>query len=360
MPNDDFGEKTEAPTPRRIEEARERGQVARSTDLTAAFMLLAATAVLYFGGSFMGGTLMDALHDMLGQSSPMSITDSQANKTMVDVMLRFGMAMAPMLIGMSVVALLATLIQGGFVFSTHPLVPSLDKLNPITGFGRVFSKRSLARLCGSMLKLGALAVVAYLAILSDFERMALLSLMAAEDIVVGGSNILLILCFKMAAVLIVLAVFDYIYQRWQFSQDMRMSKQEIREEMKRMEGDPMIREHRRQMQRQMIMHRMSREVPKADAVITNPTHVAIAIRYDQDSMAAPRVIAKGADFLAQRIREIAMENGVPIVEKPALARAIYKSVEVGQEVPAEFYKSIAEVLAFVYRLNNRSFNPSAA
>lgn len=360
MPADDFSEKTEAPTPRRIEEARERGQIARSTDLTAALLLLAATGVLYLGGSFMGEALLDTVSTMLGRSQQMSITDVEAQRTVIDAMLRFGLAIAPMLLVLVVVGIAANLIQGGFVVSTQPLVPSFDKLNPISGFGRMFGKRSLARLAGSMLKLTTLTVVAYACIMSDFERMALLSLVGVKEMIAGSSAIIIGMCFKMSGVLIVLAIFDYIYQRWQFSQDMRMSKQEIREEMKRMEGDPMIREHRRQMQRQMIMHRMSREVPKADAVITNPTHFAIAIRYDQNSMAAPRVVAKGADLLARRIREIAMENDVPIIEKPSLARALYKSVEIGQEVPAEFYKAIAEVLAFVYRMNNRSFNPTAA
>ena len=329
MPGDDFGDKTEAPTPRRLEEARERGQLARSTDLTAAIMLLAATGVLYFAGKFIGETLLDVVSTMLGETNQTAITAGEAHETMIDAMLRCGLAIAPMLLVLSVIAIVGSVIQGGFVLSSHPLVPSLDKLNPISGFGRIFSKRSVARLAGSLLKLGALTVVAYVCILSDFERMALLSLMGIKEMIAGSSEIVLGLCFKMAGVLIVLAVFDYMYQRWQFVEDMRMSKQEIREEMKRMEGDPMIKEHRRQMQRQMIMHRMSREVPKADAVITNPTHFAIAIRYDQDSMAAPRVVAKGTDFLAKRIREIALENGVPIVEKPALARALYKA-EIGR------------------------------
>jgi flagellar biosynthetic protein FlhB len=174
-----------------------------------------------------------------------------------------------------------------------------------------------------------------------------------------AGHLILGLGLKLAAIFVVLAVLDYMYQRWQYRQDLRMTKQEVREEMKRMEGDPLIREQRRHIQRQMAMRRMSAEVPKADAVITNPTHVAVAVRYDAETMAAPRVVAKGADLLAQRIREIAMEHGVPIVEKPALARALYRAVEVGQEIPVKFYRAVAEVLAFVYRIANRQFRPTA-
>lgn len=359
MADETSGEKTEAPTPRRLEEARERGQVPRSTDLTAALVLLAGVGGLYLAGGQVGQALMDALRDMLnfsrahiGPADALLVEASAAVRSLAA-------AMAPILLLLVVTGILANLLQSGPVFSAHPLTPSFEKLDPMKGFGRIFSKRSLVRFLSNMGKLAAIGWVSYVVIAGDIDRIIALSGMGLTEIVAGSAEVVLGLGLKLAAIFVVLAIFDYMYQRWQYMQDLKMSKHEVREEMKRMEGDPMIREHRRHIQRQMAMHRMSAEVPKADAVITNPTHLAIAIRYDADEMAAPKVVAKGADYLAQRIREIAMEHGIPIIEKPALARALYRAVEVGQEVPVEFYKAIAEVLAFVYRLANRAFRSGA-
>ena len=359
MAEESFGDKTEAPTPRRLEEARERGQVARSTDLTAALGLLAATTALYLAGGQLSGSLTEMTRQMLriGDVSPASSETMMAD--FVTVIKHFALILAPVLGGIMAVGIAANVAQGGFVFSTQPLVPSLDKINPVTGFGRIFSKRALARLVGNLIKLAAIVWISYAVITSDYAKIVALPQMSLGRIVTGGVEIVLSLCFKLAAVLVVIAMLDYLYQRWQHLEDMKMTKQELREEMKRMEGDPLIKEHRRHIARQMAMRRMSAEVPKADAVITNPTHFAVAIRYDVKKMAAPQVVAKGQDLMAKRIREIALEHGVTIVEKPVLARALYKTVDVGREVPTELYKAVAEVLAFVYRLKNRTFNPAA-
>jgi flagellar biosynthetic protein FlhB len=359
MAEESFGDKTEAPTPRRLEEARERGQVARSTDLTAALGLLAATTALYLAGGQLSGSLTEMTRQMLrvGDVGPVSAETMMGD--FVAVVKHFALILAPVLGGIMAVGIAANVAQGGFVFSTQPLVPSLDKINPVTGFGRIFSKRALARLIGNLIKLTAIVWISYAVIRNDYGRIVALSEMSLGRIVTGGTEIVLSLCFKLAAVLVVIALLDYMYQRWQHLEDLKMTKQELREEMKRMEGDPLIKEHRRHIARQMAMRRMSAEVPKADAVITNPTHFAVAIRYDVKKMAAPQVVAKGQDLMAKRIREIALEHGVTIVEKPPLARALYKTVEVGHEVPTELYKAVAEVLAFVYRLKHRTFNPAA-
>lgn len=358
MADESLGDKTELPTQRRLEEAREHGQVPRSADLTAALVLLAGVGALILTGGQLIQAMAGMLREML-QFGDVHVkpVDEMATET-IAAGKALALAMAPLMGALVAAAIAGNMIQSGPVMSGHPLMPTLDKLDPLKGFARIFSKRSLMRLVSSVAKLTAIVWVSYVVIAGDCRRIVALSGMSVEEIAAGSADIVLGLGLKLAAIFIVLAIFDYMYQRWQFTQDLMMTKQEIREEMKRMEGDPMIREHRRHMQRQMAMHRMAAEVPKADAVITNPTHFAIAIRYDADTMAAPRVVAKGADLLAKRIREIALEHGVPIVEKPALARALYRAVEVGQEVPMEFYKSVAEVLAFVYRMANRQFRPS--
>jgi len=360
MADESFGDKTEAPTPRRLEEARERGQVPRSTDLTAALVLLAGVGALSMRGGQVGGALVGALRDMLQFGQVRSISSESVVTDFVTLARTMGVAVAPIMGVIAVAGIVANLVQSGPVFSAYPLKPSAEKLSPAKGFGRIFSKRSLVRFLSNMAKLGAIVWISYVVIAGDVPRIVAMSGMDVREMAAGGAQAVLGLGLKLAAVFIVLAIFDYMYQRWQYQQDLKMTKQEVREEMKRMEGDPLIREQRRHIQRQMAMRRMSAEVPKADAIITNPTHLAIAIQYDADTMAAPMVVAKGADLLAQRIREIAMEHGVPIVEKPALARALYRAVEVGQEIPVEFYKAVAEVLAFVYRLANRPFRPTAA
>ena len=359
MPDETLGDKTEAPTPRRLEEARERGQVPRSVNLTSALVLLAGVGILYLAGGRLSRSLLGAMEEMLG-SGGIGLPNSQAVLgDFVKSAQHFGLAVAPVILGIALTAVLANLIQSGPVFSAHPLQPSLEKLNPATGFGRIFSKRALARLVANLMKLVAIAWVSYAAIKGEYPRIVALSGMGVAEMARNSGHLICSLGFKLAGILLVVAIFDYMYQRWQYLEDLKMTKQEVREEMKRMEGDPLIREQRRHIQRQMAMHRMSAEVPRADAVITNPTHLAIAIRYDSEEMAAPQVVAKGADLLAKRIREIAIEHGVPIIEKPALARALYKAVEVGQEIPMQFYQAVAEVLAFVYRISNRGFAAAA-
>jgi len=355
-----LGDKTEMPTQRRLEEARERGQVPRSQDLTAAIVLLAAVAALMMTSGQLMQSLAAMLREMLQFGDVHTKPVDEVFGETIAAAKGLALALAPLLGAILLAAIAGNLIQSGPAVSTHPLIPSFDKIDPIKGFGRIFSKRSGMRLVSNLAKLIAIVWISYVVIAGDCNRIVALSGAGAEEIAGAGADIILGLGLKLAAIFIVLAIFDYMYQRWQYTQDLMMTKQEIREEMKRMEGDPTIREHRRHMQRQMAMKRMAADIPKADVVITNPTHFAIAIRYDADTMAAPKVVAKGADLLAKRIREIAVEHGVPIVEKPALARALYRAVEVGREVPMEFYKSVAEVLAFVYRMANRQFRPTRA
>jgi flagellar biosynthetic protein FlhB len=253
-----------------------------------------------------------------------------------------------------VAAVAVNLAQVGFLFVAEPMAPNLDRIDPIAGLGRMFSARSVARLLMGLLKVVLVGIVVTLTIWAERSRLVGLLGHGFEEIVKYGTGMMLTVALRAVLVLLTLAILEYGYQRWQYERDLRMSKQEVREELKRFEGDPKIRERRRAIQRRLAMQRMMQRVPKATVVITNPTHLAVAIEYRKDEMEAPVVVAKGAEHLAQRIREIALDHGVPVIERRDLARALYKAVEVGQTIPVELYQAVAEVLAYVYRLKGLS------
>ncbi len=347
-------EKTEAPTPRRMSEAREQGNVARSTDLNAACILLASIILLYiFGFKIMTG--------MRVMTEVMLSTALTANPTQTDdvgalavfsakVMLE---AVAPVCLGITAMALLANVGQVGLLFTLKPLELSLSKLSPLQGIKKIFDARAGMRLVMSLGKIGVIAAVATWVILGDVA--SIITMAQLEPLPMFGLACELVyqLALKLAILLLVLALLDYAFQKWKHTQDLRMSKQEVKEELKRMDGDPLVKQRRMRVARQLAMQRISQAVPGADVVVTNPTHFAVALRYESGAMTAPKVVAKGADFMAMRIRQLAVANGVPIVERKQLARALYQHVEVGQEVPSEFYTAVAEILAYVYRLGGR-------
>lgn len=350
MAEEIFDEKTEPATPRKRQEARERGQVARSQDLSSAVILLAAILSFeFFGSAYVGGLvagavdLLENLAHIDGDRQDLAATYGRAGVAAL-------MGMIPFLILVLIAAVAVNLFQVGFTLSGESLVPKFEKMNPIEGMKRFFSMRSFMRLLLGLLKLTAVGVVIFLTIWMERER--LLSLIGVEfnEIVVYGVDLTLTVSLRAVLVLLILAILEYGYQKWQYEQDLRMSKREVKEEFKRLEGDPKIKERRRTVQRQLAMARMMQQMPKATVVITNPTHVAVALEYRPKEMEAPVVIAKGAELLARRIREAALEHGVPIVERAELARALYKSADVGQSVPYDLYQAVAEVLAFVYRL----------
>lgn len=343
-------ERTEPATPRRREEARERGQVARSADLSSAVILLAAVLALQFlGRSLMGGIFASATSVFEGLAGIGGEPDN--------VVLHFGGTFSAVLMGflpfvgiVLAAALAASLVQVGFRFTSAPLAPDFDRIDPVAGFARIFSLRGLIRLVGGALKVAAVGLVVFWTIWTERAGLVELSGRSFEQIVGVAVGLMLTLSLRAALVLLVLAIFDYGYQKWQYERDLRMSKRELREELKRYEGDPRMRERRRSVQRQLSLQRMMLVVPRATVVITNPTHLAVAVQYDKETMAAPVVVAKGAEQLARRIREAALDHGVPLVERKDLARALYRSVEVGQTIPADLYQAVAEILAYVYRL----------
>ncbi len=350
MPEERFEERTEAATPRRREEARQRGQVARSVDLAAAVILLGALLGLhFFGREFIGG-MFGVLRTTLENLHTVGEDPSDLMREYGSLALAAILGILPFVAIVLAAALAVNFAQVGFLFTLEPLEPNLERLDPISGIQRIFSLRSLMRLITGLLKLAAISGVVLWTIWA--ERFVLLGLVdrAFTEVVQYLVEVAFVLSIRAVLALLILGILDFAYQRFQYERDIRMSRQEIREELKRYEGDPKIRERRRAVQRQVAMQRMMQRVPKATVVITNPTEYAVALEYDSEKMAAPTVVAKGVDLLAQRIREIAMEHGVPIVQRPEVARALYKAAEVGQTIPPELYQAVAEIIAYVYRL----------
>jgi len=354
----DSGERTEPATPRKREEAREKGQVAKSGDLNTAVVLLGGALVLYLlSGKIAAGLsgLMTATWAGLGEtrlSRDAVVVEGAAGIRELLALL------APVAGTLAAVALAVNILQVGFRISWKPLELDLTKLDPVRGAKRILSRRGATRLAIGVVKLGIVGWILWDGyrdlILAPSER-HLAGLLHSS--VPGAIDYTVAELFRVAMragiALLVLAILDFSYQRWQHDQDLRMTKQEVREEMKRMEGDPKLKERRRRLQQRLALQRMMHDVPTADVVITNPTHFACALRYDERTMTAPRLVAKGQDLIAHRIRELAVESGVPVVEEPALARAIHRSTEVGQEIPPDLYQPVAEVLSYVYRASRR-------
>jgi flagellar biosynthetic protein FlhB len=352
---DDAGEKTEAPTPKRLQEAREKGQVAKSADLTAAIGLLAALIVL----NMYGPSILQGFKELMIESfaiDKIPTNPSQALDESWQLLFRkSGAIVGPIFIVLSVVAVLVNISQVGFLLSAKPITPSIDKISPLQGFKRLFSMRTTMRFIMSMIKVILIGWIAYLTIQNYMPELIGLVGISAIEVIGHSSHMVFILGLRMAALLLFLAILDYAFQKWQMTKDLRMTKQEVKEELKRMEGDAIMRQRRRAVARELASQRMSQAVPNADVVITNPTHLAIALKYDHETMGSPKVVAKGADYMAARIRKIAMESGVPIVERKPLARALYKACDIGDFVPPELYKAIAEVLAYIFELAGKGY-----
>ncbi len=348
-------DKTEPATPRRREETRKRGNVPKSSDLTAAIVLMGGLTVMYVMRESFFGRLRMFLANCVGATDKDGITLDGMMVQLLWAGRAVAEMMLPLLVTVFILALATSFGQVGVLFTTTPITPSLSKLNPLSGLKRIFSARSAVHLVMGLAKMSVLTAVAWMTLAGRIDALAQASLMSHWAITEAAVDLMFTLGLRLALALLVLAILDLIYQRWKFERDLRMTKQEIKEELRRMDGDPHIKRRRRQVQMQMTIQRIKSAVPKADVVITNPTSFAVALRYDPQTMNAPKVTAKGADHLARRIREIAIESGVPIVERPPLARALYRTVEVGQEVPAEFYKAVAEILAYVYELAGRGY-----
>jgi len=345
-------DRTETPTPRRRSEARTKGQVARSHDLTAAAVLVVAFFALKILGPKLWGTMLAVMNISLSHESPVRLDELP---TFVGAMgLEMGKQLAPLFAVLFVSGIAVLFAQVGWLFTLQPLMPSLAKINPLSGLARLFSIRSVMTAMTSFAKLILVAIVAYVTIAHGAASFLHSAAFGFHDVVRLGCALTFELGMKLSVALLILALLDYAWQRFRHERDMRMTKEEVKDELRSMEGDPHIKRRRRQLQLQLAMQRLRKDVPKVDVVVTNPTHLAVAIAYDSGTMMAPKVVAKGADEIALRIRQIAAEFGIPIVERKPLARAVYDAVEVGQYIPESFYRAIAEILAYIYELTGRS------
>ena len=349
----DSSEKTEEPTQRKQDESRKKGQVAKSAELSSVFVILAAFVALKTASPYIYEKLTGYMRfifgslDVRGDFSIQSIHVVIMNAGVV-----FLEAILPIMVSVLVVSVVVSFMQVGFAFTPDTIMPQFSRINPIAGFGRIFSKRSLVELVKSLVKITVVGYFIYRFIRQETVRIPALMMSELAESFAVLSAIIYDLAFQIAMVILILAILDYGYQWWEHMQNLKMSKQEVKEEMKQTEGNPQIKGKIREKQRAMAMRRMMSEVPKADVIVTNPTHFAVALKYEA-GMDAPTVIAKGADFIAQRIREIAKENDVVIVENKPLAQALFKHAEVGDFVPPDLYKAVAEVLAYVYRLKRK-------
>ncbi|TAK32264.1 MAG: flagellar biosynthesis protein FlhB [Chloroflexota bacterium] len=346
-------EKTESPTPQRRQKARNEGQIAHSIEIDAAVGLLAGTVAL----RVFGGALIDGVRSVMQQSfqlgSGSELTSESVQPLVASTGLTLIMLTVPLFATMIVAGVGATAVQGGLTLSTRRLRPDFSKLNPLKGVARFWSTRSLVELGKSLLKLSIVGAIVYDGVRSRFFDLVSLTSVPLQEAVTTLSGVVFDTVFRAVVVMGVIAAVDYGYQRWSFERSLRMTRQELRDELQDSEVNPQLRSRLKKEQASLTRQRMMAAVPSANVVITNPTHLAVAVRYDPSISPAPVVVAKGQRAIAERIKSIAREHGVPIVENKPLARALFKYVEVGEAIPIGLYKAMAQVLAFIYRLANQ-------
>lgn len=351
------GEKTEPATAKKLSDARSEGQVCKSRELDQAATLVVLFLMLKIMVSFMGSNFLQIFRDIYNKI-PLTVSEREFTSVVVMSYLQHAVIASIKLAGPFfaagfVVAFLVNLVQVKWKVSTKPLKPKPDKFNPINGFKRMFSKDSLFELVKSVAKIALISIIAYTTLRSRVEEIFLLYNITLKQAIAEIGTLVIDVGFRISLIYCIIGAVDYLYQRHKFNEDMKMTKQEVRDEMKNTEGDPQIKGKQRQRMQEASRRRMMQDVPKADVVITNPTHYAVALKYDAGTGTAPVLLAKGADLVAQRIKEIAKENHVEIVENKPLARMIYANVEIGREIPPELYQAVAEILAAVYRAQNR-------
>lgn len=352
---DDLGERSEQPTARKLAQSRKKGQVAKSQDLSGAISLLGSLLIFVALGSTVAAMFARILSRTLGGEIAADIRSTESIAAGVKLVAYEAIVVVlPIMVLAALVAYLGGFIQVGWLITAEPIRPKLSKLSPMAGIKRILGIRALMKTVINSLKLVVMVIVSTLFIISSMDAIAslpkLTPLMALSQVL----RLIFTLALILVVLLIFIAIIDYIYQRWQHTKDLRMTKQEVKDERKTMEGDPQVKGRHRQMAREIVMQQIGKAVPDADVIVTNPTHFSVAIRYDPEKMGAPRVTAKGADLIALRMRQLARQSDVPIVERPPLARALYWGVEVGQEIPFEHYEAVAELLAYVYRIDTRA------
>ncbi|WP_075980913.1 flagellar biosynthesis protein FlhB [Bacillus massilinigeriensis] len=346
------GEKTEKATPKKRQDARKKGQVAKSQDINTAVGLLAVFLFLLFASGYLRERIVNLFRYPFQEYMLMEITANNIQIVFLDILQQLALLLGPILLVALIAGVASNYMQVGFLFSAEAIQFKLEKINPISGFKRIFSMRAIVELLKSILKISFVGFVTFIVLWTRKEEILILSQKSIGDIMATLANLTVQMGLFASGALLFLSLLDYLYQKYDFEKNIRMSKQDIKDEYKNSEGDPLIKSKIKQRQREMAMRRMMQEVPNADVVITNPTHYAIALKYDENKLEAPYVVAKGVDFMAQKIKLIAKENDVMTVENRPLARALYSQVEVGDAIPEEFFKAVAEILAYVYKTKN--------
>ena len=347
------GDKKHSATDRRREMAREEGQITKSADLSSAAMLVIALLGLNGLGGQLCENVAKAMIEGLSATNALTWTPQDATQHIVSIGAKFAMAIVPVLLVMFAAGVFVNISQTGFIFNAGLLEPKLSHISPFAGIKRITSVRGAMRLGFGMVKVFIIAWVAYVALKNRQESIVLMWSSPVPVIAKSLFECIFGVCMWIASALLFVGVVEYLFQWWRHEEDLKMSDQELRDEMKESNGNPQMVARRKQIQRQMMMQRIGSEVPKADVVLTNPTELAIAISYDPTVMIAPVVVAKGAGLVAQRIRKVALENGIPIVERKPLAQFLYKNVDVGGAIGIEQYHAVAEVLRYVYQLKGK-------
>ncbi|MCL7746483.1 flagellar biosynthesis protein FlhB [Halalkalibacter alkaliphilus] len=349
-------EKTEKATPKKRQDTRKKGQVAKSTDVNTAIILLLVFLFLWLFGGMLGETLFNLLKHTFQTYLLLELTEATIAALFLELVMESAIVLLPIMMIALIAGVAASYIQVGVLFAPEAIKMKLSKLDPIKGAKRIFSIRALVELLKSLLKISLAGVVVFIIIWLNLENVMILSQKSVGDGFAFIAQLTAILGISVAVLLLVLSIPDYLYQKYDHEKQIKMSKKDIKDEHKNMEGDPRIKSKRKQKQMEMAMQRMMQEVPKADVVITNPTHFAVALRYDEEKADAPVVVAKGVDFMAQKIKGVAAEQKVVTVENRPLARALYHQAEIGDQVPEDLFKAVAEVLAYVYRLKDKQIN----
>jgi len=355
MAEESYQERTEKATPKRRQDARKKGQVAQSREAASAAVLLLSLGVFFFAGQWMVTTMSEVTGEMLNRIAVGAIDDiTDVSALFAAILKSFFKITLPLMAAVFVAGVGVNLVQSGFLLTAEPLAPKLSKINPLKGIQRIFSLKSLVELAKSLAKIAVVGVAAYFLIRSEIDQIPGLTLLPVSEIFRFTFRVAFKIALYVCLLLVLLAVLDYAYQRWEHEKNLKMTRQEVKDEQKQTLGDPKVKSRIRNIQMEMARRRMMAAVPEADVVIANPTHLAIALRFDPRNMIAPRVVAKGAGRIAERIKAVAAAADVPVVENKPLARSLYKMVDIDEFIPAELYRAVAEVLAYVYRLRGRN------
>lgn len=353
MPKDPS--KTEKATQKKRDDERKKGSVAISKEIGTVAVMISSVFVFYFAGSFMLNNTTMMMQKFFYGSGSFSVSESTIYLVFVESIIIFSKVIAPLMIVSVVIAFVANVSQIGLRISLETMSLKLSSLDPIKGAKKFLSVKQLMELPKAVIKLLIVSLIAYITIKQEYSRIFLTMSMGASELLSFIGSVSLKILIRTIWALIALAILDFIFQKYQYEENMKMTKEEVKDEMKQREGDPKVKSKIRSVQYQMARRRMMEAVPNADVVVTNPVHLAVALEYKKDKMAAPTVVAKGAGFVAEKIKEIARKNGIPVVENKPLARTLYKLVEIGENIPVSLYKAVAEVLAYVYRLKNEKF-----